>query len=100
MMSPIYSAAKWGVVGPGKSMALAFAADNIRVNIVRPGLDDTPMKAGFPGRSGDRSEEHTSELKSLMRNSYAVFCVNKKRLHLLVTITPSPLNTIITIFQL
>src|SRR3546814_5638901 len=25
-----------------------------------------------------RSEEHTSELQSLMRNSYAVFCVNKK----------------------
>src|SRR3546814_3823089 len=28
-----------------------------------------------PGR---RSEEHTSELQSLMRNSYAVFCLNKK----------------------
>src|SRR3546814_4757513 len=25
-----------------------------------------------------RSEEHTSELQSLMRNSYAVFCFNKK----------------------
>src|SRR3546814_6219890 len=27
---------------------------------------------------GDRSEEHTSELQSLMRNSYAVFCLKKK----------------------
>src|SRR3546814_1951925 len=27
---------------------------------------------------GDRSEEHTSELQSLMRSSYAVFCLNKK----------------------
>src|SRR3546814_3637822 len=27
MMSPIYSAAKWGVVGLGKSLALAFAAE-------------------------------------------------------------------------
>src|SRR3546814_5988786 len=27
-----------------------------------------------------RSEEHTSELQSLMRNSYAVFCLTKKRL--------------------
>src|SRR3546814_9110625 len=27
---------------------------------------------------GDRSEEHTSELQSLMRLSYAVFCLNKK----------------------
>src|SRR3546814_3871099 len=26
----------------------------------------------------DRSEEHTSELQSLMRNSYAVFCLKKK----------------------
>src|SRR3546814_7251715 len=26
-----------------------------------------------------RSEEHTSELQSLMRNSYAVFCLNKKK---------------------
>src|SRR3546814_7721670 len=26
----------------------------------------------------DRSEEHTSELQSLMRNSYAVFCMNNK----------------------
>src|SRR3546814_5332914 len=26
-----------------------------------------------------RSEEHTSELQSLMRNSYAVFCVKKKK---------------------
>src|SRR3546814_7442732 len=27
---------------------------------------------------GRRSEEHTSELQSLMRNSYAVFCLKKK----------------------
>src|SRR3546814_2842363 len=27
---------------------------------------------------GARSEEHTSELQSLMRNSYAVFCLKKK----------------------
>src|SRR3546814_8205033 len=28
-----------------------------------------------------RSEEHTSELQSLMRNSYAVFCLKKKTKH-------------------
>src|SRR3546814_9681306 len=33
---------------------------------------------GVFGRDG-RSEEHTSELQSLMRNSYAVFCLKKKR---------------------
>src|SRR3546814_5259925 len=36
----------------------------------------------FPGARGDmpmsRSEEHTSELQSLMRISYAVFCLKKK----------------------
>src|SRR3546814_6589145 len=31
--------------------------------------------AGWPGL---RSEEHTSELQSLMRSSYAVFCLKKK----------------------
>src|SRR3546814_177479 len=30
---------------------------------------------------GGRSEEHTSELQSLMRISYAVFCLNKKKKH-------------------
>src|SRR3546814_1009804 len=30
-------------------------------------------------RPPDRSEEHTSELQSLMRNSYAVFCLKKKK---------------------
>src|SRR3546814_1888412 len=34
----------------------------------------------MPGRHEmDRSEEHTSELQSLMRISYAVFCLNKKK---------------------
>src|SRR3546814_10668991 len=32
-----------------------------------------PAVVGQP----NRSEEHTSELQSLMRNSYAVFCLNK-----------------------
>src|SRR3546814_10452829 len=31
-----------------------------------------------PGDAG-RSEEHTSELQSLMRSSYAVFCLTKKK---------------------
>src|SRR3546814_10315782 len=33
-------------------------------------------------KSNDRSEEHTSELQSLMRISYAVFCLKKKKKHL------------------
>src|SRR3546814_10806350 len=31
------------------------------------------------GEHADRSEEHTSELQSLMRISYAVFCLKKKK---------------------
>src|SRR3546814_8482613 len=36
-----------------------------------------------PNRNGKvgRSEEHTSELQSLMRISYAVFCLKKKKSH-------------------
>src|SRR3546814_10271422 len=34
---------------------------------------------GRPVRSAARSEEHTSELQSLMRISYAVFCLKKKK---------------------
>src|SRR3546814_2740305 len=32
----------------------------------------------LPPREADRSEEHTSELQSLMRNTYADFCLSKK----------------------
>src|SRR3546814_3599808 len=40
------------------------------------------VQGGRPGRRrlhGRRSEEHTSELQSLMRISYAVFCLKKKK---------------------
>src|SRR3546814_3435133 len=40
---------------------------------------DTPKGRGVARLlSQDRSEEHTSELQSLMRISYAVFCLKKK----------------------
>src|SRR3546814_3035051 len=37
-----------------------------------------PFKAAIMMAALKRSEEHTSELQSLMRNSYAVFCLKKK----------------------
>src|SRR3546814_9042604 len=40
-----------------------------------------------------RSEEHTSELQSLMRTSYAVFCLKKKKQTLFLTDTPPPSHT-------
>src|SRR3546814_10775392 len=36
---------------------------------------------GTPGVGTDRSEEHTYELQSLMRISYAVFCLQKQKQH-------------------
>src|SRR3546814_9124100 len=38
--------------------------------------------SNFPvGEAENRSEEHTSELQSLMRNSYAVFCLKQNNIH-------------------
>src|SRR3546814_2651123 len=41
-------------------------------------LGDRPYQCVHPVGRVSRSEEHTSELQSLMRISYAVFCLNKK----------------------
>src|SRR3546814_5260937 len=44
------------------------------------GRDGIPDRArGAPRHRRPRSEEHTSELQSLMRISYAVFCLKKKK---------------------
>src|SRR3546814_7584997 len=43
---------------------------------IHEGVETAP---GNGHGSGDRSEEHTSELQSLMRISYAVFCLKKKK---------------------
>src|SRR3546814_2596825 len=40
----------------------------------------------------ERSEEHTSELQSLMRNSYAVFCLKKKNTHCPLPVTIAQLK--------
>src|SRR3546814_2863546 len=37
------------------------------------------LRQGRGAGNGRRSEEHTSELQSLMRSSYAVFCLKKKK---------------------
>src|SRR3546814_2054894 len=42
---------------------------------IRLGRDEAERRRR---RAGSRSEEHTSELQSLMRISYAVFCLKKK----------------------
>src|SRR3546814_4560204 len=52
---------------------LALAAE--RLELADQGFDE----GGFNGTVRARSEEHTSELQSLMRSSYAVFCLKKKK---------------------
>jgi len=54
--SPVYSAGKFAVVGLTKSLAQTFAPDNVRVNVVCPGLADTPMGVKFASRKEDPEE--------------------------------------------
>src|SRR3546814_5067714 len=47
---------------------------------VRPAINHQRQRQACLFATGERrSEEHTSELQSLMRNSYAVFCLKKKK---------------------
>src|SRR3546814_6040533 len=55
---------------PGPPPAYPFQIHNVKQQ------DQTTERQLRPGAG--RSEEHTSELQSLMRNSYAVFCLKKK----------------------
>src|SRR3546814_4148051 len=62
----------WGTATPSPSPALSPRAQRRLVRAF--GAMDLAW-------AGDRSEEHTSELQSLMRISYAVFCLKKKKTH-------------------
>src|SRR3546814_3555029 len=69
------------IVRPGSS---ATTSGNQRAGIERPSMPifcpswprSRPTRRLIPNTA--RSEEHTSELQSLMRISYAVFCLKKK----------------------
>src|SRR3546814_6776758 len=73
-----------GVFGVGDGLALRRLADQA-LAILRKGDDRRGRARAFDifdnlGFSAfHRSEEHTSELQSLMRISYAVFCLKKKK---------------------
>src|SRR3546814_5699757 len=81
-----------GDVGPARTVGHPDPADR---SVGGPHLCDALGRRGdprvaaaraFPGRS----EEHTSELQSLMRISYAVFCLNKNNS---LTCTATPTDT-------
>src|SRR3546814_8433130 len=52
-----------------------YASESLSGVTVYKSVDPALIGQGLAGRS----EEHTSELQSLMRISYAVFCLNKKK---------------------
>src|SRR3546814_9974349 len=49
------------------------------VRVCRPIARHAEEQPEIDNRQQNRSEEHTSELQSLMRISYAVFCLKKKK---------------------
>src|SRR3546814_1795107 len=64
-----------GVQGEGQDRAV----HRIAKETVEQGLGAHRFEAVDAGVADQRSEEHTSELQSLMRISYAVFCLKKKK---------------------
>src|SRR3546814_1121309 len=62
-----------------KNVQLEFERNGERYAFLRWGQKAFENFRVVPPGTGIRSEEHTSELQSLMRISYAVFCLKKKR---------------------
>src|SRR3546814_9648726 len=56
-----------------------FRSDDRGCGDSRVAADPGRIELHHPGTRKIRSEEHTSELQSLMRISYAVFCLKKKK---------------------
>src|SRR3546814_6545851 len=78
---------KWNV-GPDSRMSAGPTACWRAIRpITDPGSPKYPTKTRprrppyFAPQPTSRSEEHTSELQSLMRISYAVYCLNKNNTH-------------------
>src|SRR3546814_1489978 len=73
---------RWDRGGHADRNALGAVGQQVRE---AAGQDDRLFGLAVIGRAEvdgilvNRSEEHTSELQSLMRNSYAVFCLKKKK---------------------
>src|SRR3546814_5404221 len=75
MLTIFYTVGSWAFI-----QALG-EADAVRTIAAHPSTAFFDMVARYLGTVGYhsvRSEEHTSELQSLMRISYAVFCLKKK----------------------
>src|SRR3546814_7610016 len=73
-INPGYSATNHSLGGGDLSQAFSLAHVGPLVSGTFPKLADITIP-----KKVDRSEEHTYELQSLMRTSYAVFCLKKKK---------------------
>src|SRR3546814_6581835 len=65
-----YLSEKFPVIKPDIAKAKAL--------LKQAGMETVEATLTFANNTIERSEEHTSELQSLMRISYAVFCLKKK----------------------
>src|SRR3546814_10470138 len=72
---PLVGALAAALLACSTSYAAGFGHSRIVSALGQPLRIDVPITQLS---SDDRSEEHTSELQSLMRISYAVFCLKKK----------------------
>src|SRR5438034_7453099 len=71
--SPVYSMAKFGVVGFVRALAKRLAPDNIRVNAVCPGPIDTPMLRVFVARPDQQQQPGDEDKEALViRRSQAI----------------------------
>src|SRR3546814_7381532 len=68
-----------GIVETDSEDILAWARDGREQGDIASGQRGADQVGGR--RAVDRSEEHTSELQSLMRISYAVFCLKQKNIN-------------------
>src|SRR3546814_4163921 len=66
-----------GVGSATHAEAWSYANLDISIQFFRRPRGEWFLLDAFTEGAGNRSEEHTSELQSLMRNSYAVFCLKK-----------------------
>src|SRR3546814_1522396 len=65
--------------GPAGRLRPYLLAQPVETRFLAVGCGETERHVHAQvGLAGPRSEEHTSELQSLMRTSYAVFCLKKK----------------------
>src|SRR3546814_4455907 len=84
-----------GIWGPNTAAAVAKALDGqpdasselVALATKHLNREEGRIPHAYQDSLGYRSEEHTSELQSLMRISYAVFCLKTKTLPIITTAT-------------